>query len=220
MLYARSLALASVVAVGDVRFGAKFLIPVFLLLLARPPTSYHHAVPSPSVPSDIAGLHPYKLSYKAPCLGALPPWRKSSEDDTDLPLPNKPLPNPGAQGALIEELDTSEDENDTPTLLDPRAGPASPSFPQSRPGSGGEAGNTVTDITLHNTYVLPSCVQISLCRARVRRWQQLDCNSRWTCIYPISIDVKRPGGKGERRIARSKGVWWPFSKDIVDATNV
>ena len=171
---ARSLALASAVAVGDVRFGAVFLIPVFLLLLVRPPTSYHHAVLSSSASVDITGLHPYRPSHKAPCLGTLPPWSKSSEDDTGLPLPNKPLHNPSAQGALIEELDTSGDEHDTPTLLDPRAGPASPSFPQSRPGSGGEAGNTVTGITLYEKYVLPSCVQNSLYRARVRRWQPLD----------------------------------------------
>ena len=54
---------------------------------------------------------------------------------------------------------------------------------------------------------------------RVCRWQQLDYDSRWTCIYPIYIDAKRPGGRGERRIARSKSVWWPLSKDIADATN-
>ena len=135
--------------------GAALLVPVFLLLLVQLPTSYHHTVPSSSASSDIAGLHRYKLSYKAPCLGARPPWRKNSEDDTDLPLPNKPLPTPGAQGALIEELDTSGDENDIPTLLEPRAGPASPSFPQFKPGSGGETGNTVTDITLYEKYVLP-----------------------------------------------------------------
>lgn len=43
--------------------------------------------------------------------------------------------------------------------------------------------------------------------------------SRWTCIYPIYIDAKRPYGRGERRIAREKSVWWPLSKDIADATN-
>ena len=38
-------------------------------------------------------------------------------------------------------------------------------------------------------------------------------------MYPIYIDAKRPCGRGERRIARAKSVWWPLSKDIVDATN-
>ena len=42
---------------------------------------------------------------------------------------------------------------------------------------------------------------------------------RWTCIYPIYIDARRPCGRGERRIARAKSVWWPLSKDIADATN-
>jgi signal recognition particle subunit SEC65 len=42
---------------------------------------------------------------------------------------------------------------------------------------------------------------------------------RWTCIYPIYIDAKRPYGTGERRIPRTKAVWWPLSKDIADATN-
>lgn len=50
-------------------------------------------------------------------------------------------------------------------------------------------------------------------------WQQLDAVFRWTCIYPIYIDAKRPCGTGERRIARAKSVWWPLSKDIADATN-
>ena len=38
-------------------------------------------------------------------------------------------------------------------------------------------------------------------------------------MYPIYIDAKRPCGRGERRIARAKSVWWPLSKDIADATN-
>ncbi|RPD56903.1 signal recognition particle, SRP19 subunit [Lentinus tigrinus ALCF2SS1-7] len=111
------------------------------------------------------------------------------DDDTDLPLPNKPLPNTGAHGALLEELDYSEDD-DTPTLLGPTAGPASPSLPQFNPASGD--GKTVTDITPYK---------------------------KWTCIYPIYIDAKRPCGRGERRIPRAKSVWWPLSKDIADATN-
>ena len=41
--------------------------------------------------------------------------------------------------------------------------------------------------------------------------------TRWTCIYPIYIDAKRPYATGARRISRSKSVWWPLSKDIADA---
>ncbi|KAM5541741.1 hypothetical protein V8D89_004470 [Ganoderma adspersum] len=114
------------------------------------------------------------------------------DDDTDLPLPNKPLPNTGTRGAILEELDISEDEDDVPTLREPHAGPASPSLPQFRAGTGADPSKTVTDLTPYK---------------------------KWTCIYPIYIDAKRPCGTGERRIARAKSVWWPLSKDIADATN-
>jgi len=43
---------------------------------------------------------------------------------------------------------------------------------------------------------------------------------RWTSIYPIYIDAKRPFAKGQRRIARSKSVWWPLSKDLAQAAQV
>ena len=42
-------------------------------------------------------------------------------------------------------------------------------------------------------------------------------HSRWTSIYPIYIDAKRPYKGSERRIAREKSVWWPLSSDMVDA---
>jgi signal recognition particle subunit SRP19 len=111
------------------------------------------------------------------------------DDDTDLPLPSRPLPNTGTKGALLEEIHISDDEFEP----SPRAGPAStvqPSFrtqplEQNKPP-------TVTDITPYKT---------------------------WTCIYPIYLDAKRPYGTGERRVERAKSVWWPLSKDIADATN-
>lgn len=40
---------------------------------------------------------------------------------------------------------------------------------------------------------------------------------RWTCVYPIYIDAKRPYGTGRRRIAREKSCWWPYSQLIVNA---
>lgn len=46
-----------------------------------------------------------------------------------------------------------------------------------------------------------------------------DCNFRWTCLYPIYLDAKRPYGTGQRRIERAKSLWWPLSKDIADAAN-
>jgi signal recognition particle subunit SRP19 len=61
------------------------------------------------------------------------------DDDTDLPLPSRALPNMGTRGALLEEI-TSDDEDDMeipmqPTLqpkpvMSPFAGLAQPSQPR------------------------------------------------------------------------------------------
>ncbi|KAF5356631.1 hypothetical protein D9758_008229 [Tetrapyrgos nigripes] len=114
------------------------------------------------------------------------------DDDTDLPLPNAPLPNTGTSGPLLQEIisDDDDDDIDSPSQ---RAGPASPpsSQPYFRPDPS-QLKNTVTDITPYKS---------------------------WTCIYPIYIDAKRPYGTGQRRVERAKSVWWPLSKDIADATN-
>jgi len=116
------------------------------------------------------------------------------DDDTDLPLPNKPLPNTGTKGAILESLSDEEedesDDEDVPDFFPSRAGPASPSQPQFDQRGGTEA-------------------------------QQMDLTpyKKWTCVYPIYIDAKRPYGTGERRVPRSKSIWWPLSKDIADATN-
>ena len=44
------------------------------------------------------------------------------DDDTDLPLPSRPLPNTGTRGAILEALSDDEDEGDS------EAGPATPSY--------------------------------------------------------------------------------------------
>ncbi|EGO03462.1 hypothetical protein SERLA73DRAFT_174951 [Serpula lacrymans var. lacrymans S7.3] len=120
------------------------------------------------------------------------------DDDTDLALPSRPLPNTGTRGPLLEEIDYAddgddddedEDSDEAPFLRGPTAGPASPSRPAA--SSDGMPSNTVTDITPYK---------------------------KWTCIYPIYIDAKRSYGTGERRIPREKSVWWPLSKDIADAS--
>ncbi|KAL0958059.1 hypothetical protein HGRIS_000237 [Hohenbuehelia grisea] len=111
------------------------------------------------------------------------------DDDTDLPLPNQPLPNTGAKGPLLEEILISDDDDRGPSS---HAGPASPSRPQARASGREEPRNSVTDITPYKS---------------------------WTCIYPIYIDAKRPYATGERRVKREKSVWWPLSKDIAEATN-
>jgi len=110
------------------------------------------------------------------------------DDDTDLPLPSLSLPDSGSRGAILEEIeDTDDDEggdiDEAPELLDPSAIGSSALQPSARD-------TRVTDITPYK---------------------------KWTCIYPIYIDAKRPYGTGARRISRSKSVWWPLSKDIADA---
>ncbi|KAN0085911.1 Signal recognition particle, SRP19 subunit [Tylopilus felleus] len=117
------------------------------------------------------------------------------DDDTELPLPSRSLLT-DARGALIEEIGASDDDS-SDDADETTPGPASPSHSQIRPTpslgpSAKPPSNTVTDITPYK---------------------------RWACIYPIYIDAKRPYGRGERRIAREKSVWWPLSKDIAEATN-
>ena len=72
------------------------------------------------------------------------------DDDTDLPLPNKPLPNTGTRGAILQEIDATDSEEDDDEG-DSAAGPASPSLAQFRQSTGAGAGTnaqaTVQDIT-------------------------------------------------------------------------
>ncbi|KAK7059696.1 signal recognition particle, SRP19 subunit [Favolaschia claudopus] len=113
------------------------------------------------------------------------------DDDTDLPLPNIPLPNTGTSGPLLQELNISDDEFEPPP--NQRAGPASPPSgqPNFRIPPGYSSKESVADITPYKN---------------------------WMCIYPIYIDAKRPYGTGQRRVSREHAVWWPLSKDIADAS--
>lgn len=119
------------------------------------------------------------------------------DDDTDLPLPSRPLLGTGSRTAILEEISTSDDQDSSVEDDDDNDGGTAPgpgsSF-RSAPSTISDAlpSNTITDITPYK---------------------------HWACIYPIYIDAKRPYGNGERRIAREKSVWWPLSKDIADATN-
>ncbi|KAF8886491.1 signal recognition particle, SRP19 subunit [Infundibulicybe gibba] len=113
------------------------------------------------------------------------------DDDTDLPLPSLPLPI-SAHGSLLEEIHISDDEFEPSQ----RGSASHSSQPQHNPtpsqSSRSVPQNTVTDITPYK---------------------------RWTCLYPIYIDAKRPYGTGQRRVERAKSVWWPLSKDMADAAN-
>lgn len=49
------------------------------------------------------------------------------DDDTDLPLPSRALPNTGTRGALLEEI-TSDDEDDMRIPQHPTMPPIAPSL--------------------------------------------------------------------------------------------
>ncbi len=68
------------------------------------------------------------------------------DDDTDLPLPSRPLANTGTLGAILEAL-SDESEDEAPPRPPPRAGPASPSQPQFRASATAGNDGTVKDIT-------------------------------------------------------------------------
>lgn len=77
------------------------------------------------------------------------------DDDTDLPLPSRPLLT-NVRGPLLEEIGTSDDEDTSDDLDESAAGPASPPNAQFRPALGQSAkppSNTITDITPYKKFV-------------------------------------------------------------------
>ena len=81
------------------------------------------------------------------------------DDDTDLPLPSRPLPI-DPRGALLEEIGASDDEDISDDLDETVPGPASPSNSQLRPTpslgpSPKPPSNTITDITPYKKYTHP-----------------------------------------------------------------
>lgn len=52
------------------------------------------------------------------------------DDDTDLPLPSKALPNTGTRGALLEEITSDDDDMEIPQL--PTMQPVAPSARSTR----------------------------------------------------------------------------------------
>lgn len=76
------------------------------------------------------------------------------DDDTDLPLPNIPLPNTGSSGPLLEEIGSDDDYDFDPRAASRGAGPASPSSQsQFRSAADSANRNAVTDITPYKTCV-------------------------------------------------------------------
>lgn len=90
------------------------------------------------------------------------------DDDTDLPLPSRPLPNTGSRGPILSAIDSDggsddddDDDDDAPELMKPTPGPASPLGQQGFRGNvnEGNAGpNVVTDITPYKKWVFISFV--------------------------------------------------------------
>lgn len=138
------------------------------------------------------------------------------DDDTDLPLPNQPLPNTGARGHLLEEIDSDDDLDFT----SPQAGPASPPAAKSqfRPhpadSEPSNRKNMVTDITPYKKYVLGVVAFQSLtsrklvvrishlhrCETSVWDWTAEDLESE-ECMVALEQ------GHGGRR--QSPRTWYP-----------
>jgi signal recognition particle subunit SRP19 len=76
------------------------------------------------------------------------------DDDTELPLPSHPLPNTGATGPLLEEIDIEYDKFPPSYNADPS--PSQQPQSQARPPdiNGPKANNTVTDVTPYKSCVL------------------------------------------------------------------
>ncbi|ELU44293.1 SRP19 domain-containing protein [Rhizoctonia solani AG-1 IA] len=100
------------------------------------------------------------------------------------------LPNTGSRGALLQEIGNASDP-DEPTFEAPVAG-ASGSTP------------------IWAQHTVP----------QYRNTADLEKYKRWTSLYPIYFDAKRPYGQGQRRLAREKSIWWPQSRDIEVAARV
>lgn len=100
------------------------------------------------------------------------------DDDTDLPLPSMPLPNTGARGPILQDMNEDSDEDyDLDTSY--QAGPAS--TPMQQPFSGSQhqwsssdvEGGRVADITPYKTYVSDTN-DISFFTSRILIYFQLD----------------------------------------------
>ena len=74
------------------------------------------------------------------------------DDDTDLPLPSRPLPNTGSRGPLLQEISSDHESDEIPELAVPGPASASPSHPQSRSPPGNIP--SVTDVTPYKTYII------------------------------------------------------------------
>jgi signal recognition particle subunit SRP19 len=81
------------------------------------------------------------------------------DDDTDLALPSKFLPNTGTRGAILEALSDDEDEGDS------EPGPATPSYAHFKERE--SAGGFISQPTVTQNYpkdgAYLKCVPLSAC---------------------------------------------------------
>ncbi|CAE7228146.1 unnamed protein product [Rhizoctonia solani] len=96
------------------------------------------------------------------------------------------LPNTGNRGALLQEIGDASDPDEPTFDYEPPVASASGSVP------------------FRPQHTPP----------QYRNTADLEKYKRWTSLYPIYFDAKRPYGQGQRRLAREKSVWWPQSRDI------
>ncbi|CAE6461856.1 unnamed protein product [Rhizoctonia solani] len=102
------------------------------------------------------------------------------------------LPHTGSRGALLQEIGDASDPDEPTFDYDPPVASASGSTPLR---------SQHTPLQYRNT-------------------ADLEKYKRWTSLYPIYFDAKRPYGQGQRRLAREKSLWWPQSRDIEVAARV
>ncbi|KIY69915.1 signal recognition particle, SRP19 subunit, partial [Cylindrobasidium torrendii FP15055 ss-10] len=120
------------------------------------------------------------------------------DDDTDLPLPNVPLPNSG-RGPLLQSVDDGFYSSPSSTY-----NPGAPSRPTPDPSFQMPPGMGNADLA-------------SLFAAAQRSEANIDTSKykNWTCIYPIYLSARAPASV--RRLPQRRCVKWPLSKDITTA---
>ncbi|KAG8930462.1 signal recognition particle subunit [Tulasnella sp. 418] len=141
------------------------------------------------------------------------------DDDTDLPLPKRTLPNTGSRGALLEEIDLTGGSGLGGSSSSSSAGPGT-----SRPttlGSSSPAGAIPGFVPTQS-----KLRQLASGHGASGGMKHIDPDSpeaekfkKWTCVYPIYIDAKRAYGTGGRKVSREKSVWWPKSLDMANAAH-
>ncbi|CAE6427976.1 unnamed protein product [Rhizoctonia solani] len=115
-----------------------------------------------------------------------------SDSDSDGNPRVAGLPNTGNRGALLQVVGDASDPDEPTFNYEPPVASASGSAP---------IRSQHTPLQYRNT-------------------ADLEKYKRWTSLYPIYFDAKRPYGQGQRRLAREKSVWWPQSRDIEVAARV